>query len=226
MARRASRQTASRCILCSPLGSYRRHPYRVRQLWLPPSARDASCSSCFASQPLVRQWVSCSFCWQPRLHTTGRTGSRRRVRLSYDKIVELSRAWSGAGYVQLVLQQGDRLSIVRAAIDRGKRAYPEAEWTGVIGRSARERRTIWLPDVNQDSAYIRAEPTTRSEPAVPLVRSDGSGLLGVINCEWDRPVDLPPNETNWFDQLTLQIVTALKANPAQLRAPPTSRLLA
>ncbi len=143
----------------------------------------------------------------------------------YDKIVELSRAWSGAGYVQLVLQQGDRLSIVRAAIDRGKRAYPEAEWTGVIGRSARERRTIWLPDVNQDSAYIRAEPTTRSELAVPLVRSDGSGLLGVINCEWDRPVDLPPNETNWFEQLTLQIVSALEAKPAQLRAPLSYRML-
>src|SRR5258708_21331916 len=60
----------------------------------------------------------------------------------YDKIVELSRAWSGAGYVQLGLHQGDRLSILPPAIDRGKRPPPEADRTGVIGPSPPAHRPI------------------------------------------------------------------------------------
>jgi GAF domain-containing protein len=55
---------------------------------------------------------------------------------------------------------------------------------GVCGRAAAERRTIIVPDVEQDPDHIACDPMTRSEIVVPLVKS--SEVLGVLDL--DSPI--------------------------------------
>ncbi len=52
---------------------------------------------------------------------------------------------------------------------------------GVTGRAVKERRTILVNDVTQDSHYIEAVPRARSELAIPLVHKNR--VIGVINIE-------------------------------------------
>ena len=43
---------------------------------------------------------------------------------------------------------------------------------GLVGYAAQHRQAVLVPDVNKDSRYIRLNPETRSELAVPLIYKD------------------------------------------------------
>jgi GAF domain-containing protein len=55
---------------------------------------------------------------------------------------------------------------------------------GVVGRCARERKTLRLDDVMSSRDYYAATALTRSELAVPIF--DGGRVVGVMNCEANR----------------------------------------
>jgi diguanylate cyclase (GGDEF)-like protein len=57
---------------------------------------------------------------------------------------------------------------------------------GITGSAALEGRTIYAPDVTRDQRYVPADPTIRSELAVPLFSEDE--VIGVLNLE-SRTVD-------------------------------------
>ena len=70
---------------------------------------------------------------------------------------------------------------------------------GIIGRVARTREPVFLPDVTVDPDYVSADDGVRGEISVPLLA--GEELLGVLNVEMDGPRRLDGD-----DFATLQIV--------------------
>jgi diguanylate cyclase (GGDEF)-like protein len=56
---------------------------------------------------------------------------------------------------------------------------------GITGRSAAEKRPIYVPDVDKFKGYIRGFAATRSEMAIPLIASDR--VVGVLDVQSDKP---------------------------------------
>ena len=77
--------------------------------------------------------------------------------------------WDGA-VLRLGAQRNYRFPIEIIAVDEG-----------VIGRLARTRGAVFLPDARTDSAFLSADPDVVSEIGIPL-ETDGE-LLGVLNVE-------------------------------------------
>ena len=65
---------------------------------------------------------------------------------------------------------------------------------GVCGTSARDRKTLVVPDVNKFSGHIYCDPDSKSEIVVPLI-CDGK-LLGVL--------DVDSSSLNAFDEVDQQ----------------------
>jgi len=55
--------------------------------------------------------------------------------------------------------------------------------TGITGWAARNKKSVNVGDVRSDERYIEARPSSRSEVAVPIIRSDD--VIGVITVESD-----------------------------------------
>jgi diguanylate cyclase (GGDEF)-like protein len=70
---------------------------------------------------------------------------------------------------------------------------------GIIGRVARTREPVFLPDVGADPDYVSADAGVRGEISLPLLA--GTELLGVLNVEMDGPRRLDGD-----DFATLEIV--------------------
>ena len=77
--------------------------------------------------------------------------------------------WDGVA-LQLGAQRNYRFPIQTVALDQG-----------VIGRIARTRESVFLPDAHKDPAFLSGDPDVVSEIGIPL-QSDGE-LLGVLNVE-------------------------------------------
>ncbi len=78
---------------------------------------------------------------------------------------------------------------------------------GVIGRVARTGTAALVPDVSQDRDYIVADPTVRSEAAVPV--SADNRVLGVLNVEADSTRRLGESDLAVLQSLAGQIGVAL-----------------
>ncbi len=79
--------------------------------------------------------------------------------------------------------------------------------TGIIGRTYRERRTQYVPDVKADPDYVVIHPATSSELAVPLHR--GEQLLGVLNIEHDREMAFRADDIVLAESLADAIVLGI-----------------
>jgi phosphoserine phosphatase RsbU/P len=55
------------------------------------------------------------------------------------------------------------------------------EGEGIVGTAARSRKPVVVPDVRLNPHYLRVNPETRSELAVPLISK--SGVIGVLDLE-------------------------------------------
>ncbi len=55
--------------------------------------------------------------------------------------------------------------------------------TGITGWAAKNKQSVNVGDVRSDARYIEARPSSRSEVAVPIIRSDD--VIGVITVESD-----------------------------------------
>jgi L-methionine (R)-S-oxide reductase len=69
----------------------------------------------------------------------------------------------------------------------GAPAYPVFPITkGLTSRAIAERKTVNVGDVANDSAYLTALESTRSEIIVPVLDRSGNRVIGTIDVESDR----------------------------------------
>jgi GAF domain-containing protein len=91
-----------------------------------------------------------------------------------------------AGHVMLYDKvRGDLYIAAVAGAPTERRGDRQKLSEGIIGKTARERRTHRVADITSspwDDVYLPLVPGTRSEIAVPLLRGDGR-LVGVFNAE-------------------------------------------
>ncbi|MBB6144967.1 sigma-B regulation protein RsbU (phosphoserine phosphatase) [Silvibacterium bohemicum] len=78
--------------------------------------------------------------------------------------------------LRMRFQIGHTLEIERMRIKLGH---------GVVGQVAQQRQAILIPDVAQAENYINANPSVRSELAVPLIVKNR--LIGVIDIQSEQP---------------------------------------
>ncbi len=84
----------------------------------------------------------------------------------------------------------------------------ELEGGGLTTWVARTGEGVYVPDVSRDPRYLCADPSTRSEYAVPL--RAGATLLGVLNIESDQVDGIRAVARKLIDQLAGQVAFAIE----------------
>ena len=79
---------------------------------------------------------------------------------------------------------------------------------GVVGYAVQHREAVLVPDVNKDSRYIRLNPETRSELAVPLIYKDK--VIGVLDLEHTRRGFFTDDHKRTVTTLAAQVAIALE----------------
>src|SRR5438034_2143279 len=79
---------------------------------------------------------------------------------------------------------------------------------GVVGYAVQHREAVLVPDVNKDSRYIRLNPETRSELAVPLIYKDN--VIGVLDLEHTRRGFFTDDHKRTVPTLAAQVAIALE----------------
>ncbi len=95
--------------------------------------------------------------------------------------------------MRLALQYGERVQLPRVRLGEG-----------LVGYAALHRQPVYVPDVAQDSRYIRVVPDVRSELVIPLLHKDRA--IGVF--------DLESPELDAFDKWHIEILTLLATHAA------------
>jgi phosphoserine phosphatase RsbU/P len=79
---------------------------------------------------------------------------------------------------------------------------------GVVGFAAQHKQAVLVPDVNKDPRYIRLNPETRSELAVPLVYKDK--VIGVLDLEHTRRGFFTDDHKRTVTTLAAQVAIAIE----------------
>ena len=79
---------------------------------------------------------------------------------------------------------------------------------GLIGASARSRKSINVGDVRRDPRYLKARESTRSELTMPLVQDDE--LIGVINMESDRVDTFDEDDEKLLEAVAIAACIAIR----------------
>jgi sigma-B regulation protein RsbU (phosphoserine phosphatase) len=79
---------------------------------------------------------------------------------------------------------------------------------GVVGHAVQHREAVLVPDVNKDSRYIRLNPETRSELAVPLIYKDK--VIGVLDLEHTRRGFFTDDHKRTVTTLAAQVAIAIE----------------
>jgi sigma-B regulation protein RsbU (phosphoserine phosphatase) len=79
---------------------------------------------------------------------------------------------------------------------------------GVVGYAAQHKDAVLVPDVNKDPRYIRLNPETRSELAVPLVYKDK--VIGVLDLEHTRRGFFTDDHRRTVTTLAAQVAIAIE----------------
>jgi len=126
----------------------------------------------------------------------------------------------------IVMYDAANRELVHAA-DAGVAGHgPSVRWPvdrGVVGLCARSGRTILVPDVSLEPAYVPLNPRVQSELAVP-VRFHGE-VLGVLNLESTSPEVFSPANVLAFEAFADQMAGAIHMATVNERLAETSRLL-
>jgi diguanylate cyclase (GGDEF)-like protein len=99
----------------------------------------------------------------------------------------------------LLLDKEAQQLCVRSQIgwDPGKDSIRLGCHEGLTGASVLKKQPVYAPDVSQDTRYVCAAQSTRSELAIPLmVREE---VVGVLDCQSDR--------LDHFDRETIELLT-------------------
>jgi diguanylate cyclase (GGDEF)-like protein len=99
----------------------------------------------------------------------------------------------------LLLDKEARQLCVRSQIgwDPGKDAICLGCHEGLTGASVLKKHPVYAPDVSQDTRYVCAAQSTRSELAIPLMVRDE--VVGVLDCQSER--------LDHFDHETIELLT-------------------
>ena len=99
----------------------------------------------------------------------------------------------------LLLDKEAQQLYVRSQVgwDAGKDGIRLGSHEGITGAAASKKQPVYAPDVTQDSRYICATLSTRSELAIPLMVRDE--VVGVLDCQSDH--------LNHFDRETIELLT-------------------
>jgi diguanylate cyclase (GGDEF)-like protein len=81
--------------------------------------------------------------------------------------------------------------------DPGKDAIRLGRHEGITGAAVLKKQPVYAPDVSQDTRYVCAAQSTRSELAIPLMVRDE--VVGVLDCQSDR--------LDHFDRETIELLT-------------------
>ncbi|HSZ01739.1 MAG TPA: GAF domain-containing protein [Terriglobales bacterium] len=79
---------------------------------------------------------------------------------------------------------------------------------GVVGYAAQHKEAVLVPDVNKDPRYVKANPETRSELAVPLVYQDK--VIGVLDLEHTRRGFFTDDHKRTVTTLAAQVAIAIE----------------
>jgi len=79
---------------------------------------------------------------------------------------------------------------------------------GLVGYAVQHREAVLVPDVNKDARYIRLNPETRSELAVPLIYKDK--VIGVLDLEHTRRGFFTEDHKRTVTTLAAQVAIALE----------------
>ena len=79
---------------------------------------------------------------------------------------------------------------------------------GLVGYAAQHREAVLVPDVNKDLRYIRLNPETRSELAVPLIYKDK--VIGVLDLEHTKRGFFTEDHKRTVTTLAAQVAIALE----------------
>ncbi len=79
---------------------------------------------------------------------------------------------------------------------------------GLVGHAARQKEAVLVPDVSKDSRYIKLNPETRSELAVPLIYKDT--VIGVLDLEHTRRSFFTEDHKRMMTTLAAQIAVAIE----------------
>src|SRR3984885_4214124 len=116
------------------------------------------------------------------------------------RILAIARDYFHLPNVAILLLDKDAQQLcVRSQIgwDAGKDKIVFGCHEGITGAAVLKKQPVYAPDVSQDSRYICAAQSTRSELAVPLmVREE---VVGVLDCQSDR--------LDHFDQEAIGLLT-------------------
>ena len=114
----------------------------------------------------------------------------------------------GYTYLSVYLLDGDVLHL------GAQLGYPESQLIhevaisdGVIGRTARTRKTQVVQHVDADPDFLRASYEVKSEIAVPLIKDNN--VLGILNVESDRERALGANDVNLLEVLAGSVAVAI-----------------
>ncbi|MEO6027403.1 MAG: GAF domain-containing protein, partial [Candidatus Binatia bacterium] len=110
----------------------------------------------------------------------------------------------------------DSMELQVGIISEGREPSRNVAMSSVIGRAASLRMTQWVPDVRQDSGYIAADPTTRSELAIPL--QSKPRRVGVLNCETHDINSFSDEQIRWLEALVTGYYPASLSSPERIEA--------
>jgi len=79
---------------------------------------------------------------------------------------------------------------------------------GLVGHAAQHRHAVLVPDVSKDPRYIKLNPETRSELAVPLIYKDK--VIGVLDLEHTRKNFFTEDHKRTVTTLAAQVAIALE----------------
>ena len=79
---------------------------------------------------------------------------------------------------------------------------------GLVGYAVQQQEAVLVPDVNKDSRYIRLNPETKSELAVPLIYKDK--VIGVLDLEHTKRGFFTDDHKRTVITLAAQVAIALE----------------
>lgn len=79
---------------------------------------------------------------------------------------------------------------------------------GIVGTAARDRVTLFVPDVSQDPRYISLFSGVKAELAIPLLHRDR--LVGVLNVEGPDPAAFHPEARALLEVLASHLAVAIE----------------
>jgi diguanylate cyclase (GGDEF)-like protein len=123
-------------------------------------------------------------------------------------VIQLLKDSFGYSYISVYLLDGDELRL------GAQLGYPEDMLidelpitSGVIGRTARNKQTQFVPNADADPDFIRASYEVKSEIAIPLLKDEN--VLGVLNVESKGNDELDENDANVLEALAGSLAIAI-----------------